>query len=120
MRESPDPVAHALRHGELLERDLPGLLVGIYLVGSVPLGDYRPGRSDIDTITVVARCLDQQDGDALVRVHADLAAWAGEDASAYDTTYVPVTWLAKAPDPDGVTPFSLDGRLRLGEAAPQL
>jgi hypothetical protein len=120
MPESDDPVAYARRHGELLERELPGQVVGIYLVGSVALGDYRPGRSDIDTVTVLRRELNHSDDESLVNIHDALSTWAGENALAYDTTYVPLPWLAKAPDPDAVTPFSLDGRLRLGEAAPQL
>jgi predicted nucleotidyltransferase len=120
MRESADPLAYARRHGELLERQLPGQVVGIYLVGSVALGDYSPGRSDIDTVTVLRRELNNLDDESLVHVHDALSVWAGENAPAYDTTYVPVSWLAKAPDPDAVTPFSLDGRLRLGESAPQL
>jgi predicted nucleotidyltransferase len=120
MRESADPLAYARRHGELLERQLPGQVVGIYLVGSVALGDYRPGRSDIDTVTVLRRELNQADDESLVHVHDAVSEGARENAPAYDTTYVPLSWLTKAPDPDAVTPFSLDGRLRLGEAAPQL
>ncbi len=62
-------------------------LRGLYLVGSVALGDFRPGRSDIDFVAL----LDGPVGDteALARVHAALARAGGA--------------------------FSVEGRLRTGE-----
>ena len=36
------------------DRLIPGQLAGCYLVGSTALGAYRPGRSDIDLIAVLA------------------------------------------------------------------
>lgn len=37
----------------LADRLLPGRIAGFYLVGSAALGDFRPGRSDIDFVAVV-------------------------------------------------------------------
>jgi hypothetical protein len=34
-------------------------LVGVYTTGSLALGDYRPGRSDVDLVAVVERPVDQ-------------------------------------------------------------
>jgi Nucleotidyltransferase domain len=36
------------RHLAVLDAVAPGLVGGLYLTGSVTLGDYQPGRSDID------------------------------------------------------------------------
>jgi len=112
------PAALAARHAALLDEHLPGVVVGLYLVGSVALGDHRPGRSDVDTVTVVRRGLGPADAAALVAVHRALAPEAV--GTAYDTTYVPLPWLAAAPAREPVTPFSLDGVLHLDEPAFQV
>ena len=53
-----------------LDALLPGWLTGLYLVGSLALNDYQPGRSDIDFVAVTSG----QDGyPALAEVHAGLA-----------------------------------------------
>lgn len=44
-----------------IDDDLPGLVIGFHLVGSIAHGDYRPGKSDVDFVAVVGRPLD--DGD---------------------------------------------------------
>jgi predicted nucleotidyltransferase len=32
---------------------VPGRVVAVYVVGSTALGAYRPGRSDLDVVTVL-------------------------------------------------------------------
>ncbi len=109
------PLSLARRHAALVEQHLPGLLVGVYLVGSASSGDHHHGRSDVDTVAVVRRPLGTRDADALRAVHDALAPEAV--GTAYDTTYVPAGWLAAPPREEAVTPFSLDGVLHLGEPA---
>ena len=54
----PEAVAHPVhRYLGLADRLLPGMITGFYVTGSVALGAYRPGRSDIDFVAVL-------DGDA--------------------------------------------------------
>ncbi|MFI0262289.1 aminoglycoside adenylyltransferase domain-containing protein [Streptomyces sp. NPDC017056] len=53
------------------DRLCPGLVEGLYLTGSVALGDFRPGRSDVDFVAVTARRLTAADVAALERVHAE-------------------------------------------------
>ncbi|GAA3739755.1 aminoglycoside adenylyltransferase domain-containing protein [Salinactinospora qingdaonensis] len=50
--------------------ETPGLVEGLYLTGSVALGDYRPHASDVDFVVVVSRRLTDGDRDALRRVHS--------------------------------------------------
>lgn len=54
---------------QLADRYAPGLVEGLYLQGSVALGDYRPGVSDIDFVAVTSRT--PEDG-AVRAVHAEL------------------------------------------------
>ena len=47
----------------------PGALVGLYLVGSIALGDYRPGASDVDFIAVLNQGLSRDD---IIALHESL------------------------------------------------
>jgi hypothetical protein len=51
----------ARRYLGQVDRLLPGVIEGFYLVGSVALGAYRPQRSDIDFIAVLASGGGRQD-----------------------------------------------------------
>ena len=53
-----------------LDMALPGQLQAFYIVGSVALGDYCDGQSDLDFMAVLAEPADVA---ALGRVHAELA-----------------------------------------------
>jgi hypothetical protein len=53
----------------LLGRALGQAIEGIYLTGSAALGDWLPGRSELDILTVTNRRLDQADLDALAALH---------------------------------------------------
>jgi hypothetical protein len=49
----PKPVLRRIQaYMAALDRDLPGALSGLYVVGSVALGDYTPKFSDIDLVVV--------------------------------------------------------------------
>jgi len=50
-----------------LDRALPGRIEGFYVVGSASFGAFRPGRSDLDFVAVLARELDQAALDELRR-----------------------------------------------------
>ncbi len=55
-----------------MDRVAPGALSGLYLVGSVALGDYHPRRSNIDLVAVSDRAWDVAAPEAALRLHADL------------------------------------------------
>ena len=51
MQARPDK---ARRYGlDALDAAGPGLVVGLHVCGSLALGDYQPGRSDIDVVAVI-------------------------------------------------------------------
>lgn len=56
----PDVERAAHRYLRIADRLLPSRIVGFYIVGSVALGAYRPGRSDIDFVAVLDEPLDDR------------------------------------------------------------
>jgi hypothetical protein len=79
------------------DRHAPGLVEGLYLHGSVALGDYRSGVSDIDFVAVTGHT---PDIDVVRAVHADLrrrlgrkpffdGLYIGWDDLCHDPTHVP-------------------------------
>ncbi|CAM5484484.1 hypothetical protein ADK78_04910 [Kitasatospora aureofaciens] len=76
MHKEPELTVHpsvkAVAHDFLSHADrlCPGLVEGLYLTGSVALGDFRPGRSDIDYVAVSGRRPSEADVAALERAHA--------------------------------------------------
>jgi len=60
-----------------LDADAPGLVTGLYLIGSLALGGYREGTSDVDFLAIASRPPAGADLGALRRVHAGLAEKRG-------------------------------------------
>src|SRR5687768_11966485 len=77
---------------ELADRHAPGLVQGLYLQGSVALGDYRPGVSDIDFVAVVSGTPDVR---ALEVIHAELRRVHG--GTFFDGLYVDAADLRRPP-----------------------
>jgi predicted nucleotidyltransferase len=96
------------RYLELLGPALGGAVAGIYLTGSAALGDWQPGRSDLDILTVASRPFDEADLDALAALHADAA-----DRPYLDAVYVCGADVGARlpPDHPGV-PHVIDGVFR--------
>ena len=95
-----------MQYLELIDKAMPGQVVGLYLTGSIPLGDYRPERSDIDGVVVVAEPL--KDFEAVREVHAQLA-----EKPAFDVTYLTAAVLASPPSSDKPVVYSQDGVFRV-------
>jgi hypothetical protein len=87
----------------------PGLIEGLYVVGSFALDDWRADRSDIDIIAVTAEPCTDDDFAALRTVHAQLAAVGGPHI---DGPYVSWSDLTIAPTTGLHRPWSLDGQLQ--------
>jgi hypothetical protein len=98
----PEVASTTARYLELIDEALPGQVTGLYLTGSVPLGDFRPGHSDIDGVVVVASPL--LDASAVKAVHEQLPS-----APAFDVTYLTAADLAAPPDAGKPVVFTLDG-----------
>ncbi len=58
---------------EIIDSVAPGMVEGLYVVGSFALDDWQPGRSDIDIVVVTAEPATDDDFGSLRTVHALLA-----------------------------------------------
>ena len=79
-----------------LDTALPGAVRGVYLTGSAALGDWRPGRSDLDILTVTDGRLGDAGLAALEALHAGLPGRPYRDA-----VYVPADALGAPPAGEG-------------------
>jgi hypothetical protein len=69
----PQPVQDVLNeYIALVHEALPGLLTGVYLHGSLALGAFNPGLSDIDFISIISRRCTATDIDTLRAIHYTL------------------------------------------------
>ena len=79
MTPEPDSPAHAnidtivATYLAALDTYAPGIVEGVYLVGSFALGDWQPGRSDLDIVAVTAEPATDDDAEAIAEVHRQLA-----------------------------------------------
>jgi len=58
---------------EIVDDVAPGLVEGLYVVGSFALGDWVSGCSDVDVVVVTAEPATDEDAGSLRTVHALLA-----------------------------------------------
>ena len=115
--ELPEDVYNATReHLRALDAAAPGLVSGLYLTGSVTLGDYQPGRSDIDFMAFTTRKPTDPDVVALLaEVHANL-----KSAVDYDGNYVELAALPDVPDDERPGPHVVSGEFHATDPNHQL
>ncbi|GJE54208.1 MULTISPECIES: aminoglycoside adenylyltransferase domain-containing protein [Methylobacterium] len=87
----------------------PGFVTGLYLVGSVALGDYREGISDIDVVALVPAGPSLEQLDGLARVHAEMAALA---PPFFDGIYLTPDRLTRIPGDIEYATFVVEGDLQ--------
>jgi hypothetical protein len=102
---------HAIleRYLQLADAALPGRIEGLYLVGSVALGDFQPGKSDVDFLAVTRHVFTTEELDQLDAVHQTLGAafprpW-------FDGVYVTWDHLERSPEVVGAAPSTHEGKL---------
>ncbi len=107
---APIDVATALGiYLEVVDSCAPGLVEGLYVVGSFALDDWRPEHSDIDIVAVTAEPATDEDAANLVTAHAVLAAY--QPSPCIDGPYV--AWGDLITPPMALhRPWSLEGLLR--------
>jgi hypothetical protein len=87
----------------------PGMVEGLYVVGSFALDDWQPGRSDIDIVAVLAEPATDEDFGSLRTVHALLAEHLPEPH--IDGPYIAWADLITAPATGLHRPWTLAGEL---------
>ena len=104
------------RHLAALDAVAPGLIEGLYLTGSVTLGDYQPGRSDIDFVAFTTRPADDPEVVSLLAsVHEGLGL-----PMTYDGNYVSLAGLPDVPDDERPAPHVVNGEFHAGDPNHQL
>ncbi|MEU4569416.1 nucleotidyltransferase domain-containing protein [Micromonospora sp. NPDC023956] len=98
------------RYLDAVDTALPGFVEMLYLTGSVALGAYQPGHSDIDTVIVTSRRPTSGDLAALAAVHADMPP-----EPHLDGVYLDRGTFFQQPADRRVVPFVVDGRFRADE-----
>ena len=96
----------------LIDVGAPGLVRGLYLRGSLGLGEYFHGQSDVDFTAVLARPPDSQALDALASAHA--AVFAAHPHPRFDGFHLVAEQLARPPDECPDLPCMFDGAFRVG------
>ncbi|MCC2686209.1 MAG: hypothetical protein K0R75_3108 [Paenibacillaceae bacterium] len=70
-------------------------MVGMYLLGSLAIGDFRPETSDIDFVVVTDAEMEPSQFDRLKRMHAEFAADGSRWAKKVEAVYCPVAGLSR-------------------------
>ena len=120
----PDVRNATERHLAALDNLAPGLVDSVYLTGSVTLGDYQLGRSDIDFMAFTSRPVTEPEVVGLLaQVHAFLLAdlQAALPATGhYDGNYVALGELPAVPDDQPRVPHVVNGTFHGSEVNGQL
>lgn len=106
-------VADAFLHD--VDCEAPGLVEGLYLTGSVALGDYRPHASDVDFVVVTGRRPTDTDRVALRRVHTRIRSYFPRPQ--FNGIHVTKDDLVQDPRECGPVASVLGGRFRARAAA---
>ncbi|WP_345636577.1 nucleotidyltransferase domain-containing protein [Rugosimonospora acidiphila] len=112
----PDRVRELVdRHLGELDRAAPGLVERLYLSGSVALGDYHPGVSDIDFLAVMSRPLGPDELAAVAAVHRGMPS-----SPHYDGVYLDRASVEAMVDDGRAAPHVVDGVFRGDEPCGEL
>src|SRR6185503_10101730 len=95
---------------EAVDDEAPGLVEGLYLTGSIALGEFRPHTSDIDFLAVTTNAPDAAAVAALGRAHSRLRKRCPRPF--FDGRYVTWDQLSRDPRQAGPGPCSYEGRFR--------
>ncbi|GAA3441142.1 nucleotidyltransferase domain-containing protein [Planomonospora venezuelensis] len=106
----PEVLAVTDRYLALADAHAPDLVDGLYLVGSLALGDYRPGRSDVDFVARTSAEPTAEQVAALGRVHAEL-----DPPMPFDGVYVTAAGLGDDPTRSGPRPYAFAGGFEVAE-----
>jgi Domain of unknown function (DUF4111) len=95
----------------LISEEQANFIQGIYVLGSLALGDYRAGRSDVDFVSLTEGPISSEQAACLARIHSSLAASGGPSLDGF---YIEAARLRRVPERAEQVPFSLDGTFHAG------
>jgi hypothetical protein len=103
---SPDADRLVSAYLELVDAEAPGLVAGLYLTGSLALGDFRPRQSDVDFVAVTAAPIEAPLLARLEQVHAALTARMPDPL--FEGIYLTPGDLRSDPAEVGPVPYSYE------------
>jgi Nucleotidyltransferase domain/Aminoglycoside adenylyltransferase, C-terminal domain len=92
------------QHLSRLDQATPSLIDGLYLTGSIALGDYQHGISDIDFLALTTRPLDEQDLAEVAAIHEQTTT-----VPHLDGIYLDRGQLTTLPDNEQAVPHAVNG-----------
>lgn len=107
--ESVDVATALGTYLDIVDMSAPGLIEGLYVVGSYALDDWQPGRSDIDIVAVLAEPATDDDFAMLRTAHALLDE--RQPQPRIDGPYLAWADLIAAPATGLHRPWTLEGQL---------
>ena len=110
-----DALAALLREARAI---LGAAFIGLYLYGSLSLGDFTPGSSDVDFLIVTREALSPATRGALAALHARLAASELPYARKLEGWYFPLAVLRRDDPAARVPTIGADWPFGLGEPGP--
>jgi len=102
-----DALSAARQYLALADEVAPGLVEGLYVVGSYALGDWIEGTSDLDVVIVTAEPATEDDFGSIVELHTRLADVPG--IPRIDGPYLAWGDLLAEPATGLYRPWTLDG-----------
>ncbi|MEU8264125.1 nucleotidyltransferase domain-containing protein [Micromonospora sp. NPDC048999] len=103
------------RYLDEVDAALPGFVEGLYAVGSIALGAWQIGRSDIDTLIVTSRAADADELAVLAKIHAGMPA-----GPCFDGVYLDRVTFGSQPIDRRIVPFLVNGQLRTDKPCGEL
>ena len=106
----PEPVRPLLEnYVSAIHKDLPGLMAGLYIVGSIALDGFNEQHSDIDFVAALGRSMSKADITRLREIHEilkkDFQKWE------LSGSYLPIQDLGRFKNEINPHPYYQDGRL---------
>ncbi|HEU4740079.1 MAG TPA: aminoglycoside adenylyltransferase domain-containing protein [Meiothermus sp.] len=88
----PNPAVRQILEAlqECIPSALGSNLEGIYLKGSLALGDFNPETSDVDLLVVTTEPVSEEDFPALAEMHERIQALANPYANEVELAYLPI------------------------------
>jgi hypothetical protein len=97
------------KYREEVERNLPGVIHGLYIYGSIALGEYYCNKSDIDFVTTMTRKLTQEEINMLASIHRSIESL--HEKPNMNGIYLQISDLGKYKIDINPFPYYLEGNM---------
>lgn len=103
------------RYLDEVDAAVPGFVEGLYVVGSIALGAWQNGQSDVDTLILTSRAADADELAVLAKIHAGMPA-----GPYFDGVYLDRDTFGAQPIDGRIVPFVVNGQFRTDKPCGEL